>query len=82
VGNDTKGPSKLMGSGVALMHGGCIGAVLTTDIAPRQENPMPLFLIECNCVEAAEMNPDFAAGIKRVNDDVGREAPQRKYCCP
>jgi hypothetical protein len=32
---------------------------------------MPMFLIERNFADAIEMNPDFAADIKRVNDDVG-----------
>jgi precorrin-6x reductase len=32
---------------------------------------MPLFLIERNFADAIEMNPEFAADIKRVNDDIG-----------
>jgi hypothetical protein len=32
---------------------------------------MPMFLIERNFADAIEMNPDFAADIKRINDGVG-----------
>lgn len=34
---------------------------------------MPMFLIERNFADAIEMNPDFAADIKRINDDVGAQ---------
>lgn len=36
-----------------------------------KEVTMPLFLIERNFSDAIEMNPEYAAEIKLVNDDLG-----------